>query len=258
MQPYNTSGFRPEPDNPKHWIFEDQLRDRMVQTTTGDVDLRPWTTPRHNQRWSSSCVAQATVKALEIKRVQEHGHEAHIDLSRLAVYYLCRELMNPPECTVDEGTHISFAFDVIRRFGVPPEEAWPWDLKKLHTPPSWKAMRKAYLHKIESFYKILSGGEDRIQAVIECLQAGNPVVFGTSTGSNWHHYRKGMVLGLPSTVTGRHATVLVGFEGGKFIGENSWGTSWGDDGFYLMDPKVIAASESRDFWVPQAGFEATR
>jgi len=51
---------------------------------------------------------------------------------------------------------------------------------------------------------------------------------------------------------------LVGFIDGLFVGENSWGSRWGDDGFYLMDPAAIAADGSRDFWVPQEGFETYR
>jgi C1A family cysteine protease len=247
-------GFRPEPENPKHWDFED-LRPRMGAMFHDDVDLRPWTSPRHNQRGTNSCVAQSTVKALEIKRIQEHGHEAHIDLSRLAVYYLARELMFPQETHKDEGTFIGHAFDVLRRFGVPPEADWPWDTDMVCTPPSWMAMFRAYRHKISAFYKIKSTGTDRIQAVIDALRAGNPVVFGTETGSNWSKYKKGETLYLPDRKRGRHATVLIGYIDGKFLGENSWGTGWGDDGFYLMDDSVIASSKSKDFWVPQTGYE---
>ena len=255
MVEYKLGGFRSEPENPKHWAFETMLRSKLLPTTTGDVDLRPFSSPRHNQRDTNSCAANAAIKALEIKRIQQHGQAAHVDLSRLAVYYLARELMTPPECTKDDGAYISFVFDVMRRFGVPPEADWPFDLSKLFTPPSWRAMRQAYLCKLTAFYKILSGGQERVQAVQECLRAGNPVVFGTTVGDNWTDYQAGQVLHLPTSVTGRHATVLVGLQGNTFIGENSWGTGWGDRGFYLMDPSVVAATESGEFWVPQAGWE---
>ena len=254
---HHGKGFRPEPDDPKHWDFA-ALRPRLILQTLGDVDLRPFTSPRHDQKHTSSCVAQATIKALEIKRIQEHGHEAHVDLSRLAVYYLARELMFPPETHNDDGTYVSLAFDVLRRFGVPSEEDWPWDLDKINTPPSWMAMRKAFRRRIKAFYKIKSEGEERVQDVISALRAGNPVVFGTETGRNWHVYRAGDALGLPTKKTGRHATVLVGYKDGMFIGENSWGSRWGDDGFYLMLPSVIASGKSRDFWVPLTGFEPLR
>ena len=255
MPEFNVRGFRPEPDSPKHWGFEDKLKSSLVQITTDDMDLREYSSPRHNQRNTSSCVANAVVKALEIKRILKHGHEAHVDLSRMAVYFLARELMFPPETHEDDGTYISHAFDVLRRFGVPPEADWPWDLAKVNTAPSWRAMRKAYLHKIQGFYKIRSTGQKRVDEVALCIQSGYPVVFGTTTGSNWGSYRKGDVLIRPDKVDGRHATVLLGVKDGKFIGENSWGTNWGDDGFYLMDPAVVAHDDSRDFWVAQAGWE---
>jgi C1A family cysteine protease len=128
-------------------------------------------------------------------------------------------------------------------------------MAKINVSPSWKAMRKAYAHKIDGFYKIRSIGQRRVDEVANCLQAGYPVVFGTTTGNNWNRYRAGQVLERPESKKGRHATCLVGIEDGKFIGENSWGTRWGDDGFYLMDPAVIGHDDSKDFWVARAGYE---
>jgi C1A family cysteine protease len=40
-----------------------------------------------------------------------------------------------------------------------------------------------------------------------------------------------------------------------FIGENSWGTGWGDDGYYLIAPEVIADPISQDFWVITGSWE---
>jgi C1A family cysteine protease len=173
----------------------------------------------------------------------------------MAVYYLAREIQWPPTTHKDGGTFISHACDVLRRFGICSEADWPWDFDKINVAPSWAAMRKAYVRKIESFFKIRGKGQQRVDEVIRCLRAGTPVIFGTTTGSNWSRYKKGDVLKSPSSVRGRHATVLVGWKDGLFIGENSWGSSWGDNGFYLMDPAVIADSDSQDFWVIQAGWE---
>tara|TARA_Y100000310_G_scaffold101268_2_gene99261 strand:- start:31 stop:819 length:789 start_codon:yes stop_codon:yes gene_type:complete len=257
MSEPNLQGFRDEPDNPDHWDFETKLRARLTAKSAGDVDLRPYTSPRHDQRSTSSCVGNSVVKALEIKRIMQHGRDAHVDLSRLAVYYLARELMLPSETHLDGGTYISHAFDALRRFGAPTEAQWPWDTDKVMTPPSFMAMRSAYLHKITAFYKIRSTGDKRVGAVIECLRAGNPVVFGTNVDSTWYGLNAKHLLKPVSNRdrTGRHATVLIGWADGRFIGENSWGTGWGDDGFYYMDPSVIAHSGSRDFWVAQAGWE---
>ena len=254
MNNFNVKGLRPDPPSESYWSFEDRLENKLIRSTDGDVDLRDYTSPRHDQRTTSSCVGQSVVKALEIKRIMKHDHDAHIDLSVLSVYYLSRELMNPQETQTDSGTYIALACDVLRRFGVCPDADWPFIDSKVTTSPSWKAMRKAYLHKIEAFYRINSVGKDRVTRVLSALQAQNPVVFGTTVGSNWFTYRGG-VLGAPEAVIGRHATVLIGYKDGKFIGENSWGSRWGENGFYYMDPSVIASSDSRDFWVIQEGFE---
>lgn len=255
------TGFIDEPENPKHWSFEDSLRSRLVPMTSGDVDLRPYSMKRHDQLWTQSCVAQATVKAFEIKRVMEKGEESHVDLSRLAVYYLARELMFPQKTDIDGGTYIGNAFDVMRRWGCPAEADWPWVPTRINRSPSWLAMRKAYTSKIDSFYKIGGSGQGRVDHVVEALQAGNPVVFGTFVDKTWDLYKKGQVLQpvSKSDADASHATVLVGFKDGVFIGENSWGTDWGDDGFYLMSPDVLAnGSVSRDFWVPQVGWETLK
>lgn len=251
------TGYIPEDDKPEHLSYEDLLKPNLVPLTDGDVDLRPFTSPRHNQGNTGTCVANSTIKALEIKRIQKYGMAAHVDLSRLAVYYLARELMFPPQTDKDKGTHISLAFDVLRRFGVCPETDWPFDTAQVCIPPSWKAMRSAYLHKIGSFFRIRSQGQGRVQEVIRCLRAGHPVVYGTAVGDNWQNYQKGQVLNDPGANPGGHATVLIGYKDGVFIGENSWGNSWGDDGFYLLSPEVIASTKSSDFWTALAAWEVT-
>lgn len=254
---FNIAGFRVEPDQIWHKGYEELLKVRMKPIWSGDVDLRQFSSPRHNQGGVNSCIANAVVKSLEIKRIQKYGLGKHVDLSRLAVYYLARELMSPQETNKDNGTYVSHAFDALRRFGVCAESDWPYNPKNVLTPPTWLAMRKAYNHKISSFYKIRSVGTMRVDAVIDCLRAGNPVVFGTKAGDNWKNYKKGEILQVGSSSDEGHATVLVGFVDGKFIGENSWGAGWGDNGFYLMDPDVIGSSHSTEFWVPQAGWEET-
>ena len=255
-QPFSAQGLIPEPVLDKHWDFED-LKPKLAAAHSGAVDLRPFTSPRHDQRHTNSCVAQSVVKALELKRIMKHGPDAHVDLSVLAVYYLAREMMLPPQTHHDGGVYVSHACEVLWRFGVCPEGAWPFDLAKVNTAPSWRAMRAAFLHKIESFYRIRSTGAERVADVLAALRANNPVVYGTAVGDTWQRYQEGEILRVvpDDDITGRHATVLVGWDGVCFIGENSWGLDWGEQGFYLLDPEVVASEQASDFWVLHAGFE---
>ena len=261
------SGFRPEPEESfsKHWGF-DSVRSAMASAGSGQAsDLRQFSSPRHNQRQTSTCVAQSVIKAAEIKRIMKHGQDAHVDLSRLALYFLARELMVPQETDRDAGTHVSLAADAIRRFGVcretsngPEDKAfWPFDESLIMKPPPWLAMREAYLNKIQSWYAIHGSGASRVEDAITALAAGNPVAYGTQVGSDWDGY-DGRIIGVPTTSRGGHATCLVGWDpaGGFFWGENSWGNDWGPyDGFNKISPDAVAASSSSDFIVICAGYE---
>jgi C1A family cysteine protease len=122
------------------------------------------------------------------------------------------------------------------------------------------ALREAYFHKISAYYRITNMGGDRVTSVIDALRAHHPVVYGTDVGDNWLDYRAGQVLQRSDTPVGGHATHLVGWDErlGVFIGENSWGTRWGDNGWYLIAPEAIADPSSRDFWVITGHWEVVR
>jgi len=246
------TGFLPEPPNPKHKSFEGLLRPRLMRPPLrerGFVDMRNLSLNRRDQGQTQSCVGQSVTKALEIREASKKGIKNVTPLSVLEVYYLAREIMFPKQTGWDSGTFISHACDAARRFGVCPEVDWPFDPSKINVPPSWAAMRHAYQHRAAAFYKIESTGDARVQMVREALANFYPVVIGTDVGDNWDEYEKGAILQVCPNPTGKHATTLIGDMDGNFIGENSWGENWGDKGFYLMDPAVIASNQTYECWV---------
>jgi C1A family cysteine protease len=262
---YKLGGHLPDPDDDgslrRYWNFGAQLQPHLAEGSA-NADLRPFSSPRHDQGQTGSCVAQATVKALENLERQhlcrergiapsQLGPDDHKNLSVLALYYLCREQMQPSQVQNDSGTYPALACDCLHRFGVCTEEEWPFDTRKLFQSPSIMAMRDAYLHKVSAYYRITETGADRVQSVLSALRANYPVVYGTDIGDNWMAYQAGQVLQLPNNSLGGHSTHLLGWDSQQsvFIGENSWGTGWGDDGFYLLAPEVVENSASRDFWV---------
>jgi C1A family cysteine protease len=268
---FKLGGHMPDPDDDNslrsYWSFEAQLSPHLTPRS-GDADLRPYSSPRHDQGQTGSCVAQSVVKALEnLERQQlcrqrgidpsQLGPDDHKNLSVLALYYLCREKMQPSRVREDAGTFVHLACDCLRLFGVCAEEEWPYDPAKVFEGPSIMALRDAFLHKISAYYRMTNTGQERVNSVIDALRANHPVVYGTDVGDNWMNYSKGQVLQRPDTSAGGHATHLVGWDEqrGVFIGENSWGTRWGDNGWYLMAPEVIADPGSRDFWVITGNWE---
>lgn len=255
------NGWKPDPANKKYWRFDrDNLelaRNKLEYHNHDDVDLRPYSSARHDQRSTGSCVGQSLIKALEIKRIINQGHANHVDLSVLSLYYNARARMTPPMTNQDNGTHISLACDVLRSIGVCRDEMHPFSVSKVFDEPSVMAARECRLNQIKSHYKIKSVGQARLDDIIFNLRAGNPVVFGTTVGKDWMSYRGGKnPLRVETRPKGGHAMVIVGHVDGLFIVENSWGKSWGDDGFGYVHPDVFTHASTRDMWVIVDGSEA--
>lgn len=261
MSEFKLGGHLEDPDDPRYWSFG-LLKADGLDGVSGSVDLRPYSSTVHNQRSTASCVANAVAKALEIRERHHHASEGrvmhHTDISRLHLYYLSREMHRAQDR--DAGTYISICCDVLKRFGLLPESRWPFDPKKIFVSPGWKEMRHSYSMKVgaSGYYRIKSGGDNRVDDCIKALRSHHPVVFGTTVDQQWYRYQEGDVLREVKKSEGRHATALVGWDDsrGLFIGENSWGRSWGDEGCYLMDPEVIADRDSKDFWVIRGHWES--
>jgi len=257
---FKLGGWQPDPANKKYYKFDRSklsLSKSNNQYQSGDdVDLRPYTSPRHDQGATGSCVGQSTIKALEIKRIMKHGHEKHTDLSVLNLYYNARDRMTPSQVKKDEGTYISLACDVLRDIGVCRDELHPFKVRDVTKKPTLLAARESRLNRITSHFKIKSQGKELLEDMIFNLKAGNPIIFGTQVGDQWFGYRGGKTIGVENKPKGGHAMVVVGYVDGIFIVENSWGTQWGDDGFAYVKPEVFTHPSTRDLWVIVDGSEA--
>lgn len=209
-------------------------------------DLRYLCSGVENQRQLGSCVGNAVVGALELL-LQLEG-KPYMELSRLFVYYNARLGHSAQE--KDEGTYISLAMESLSRVGVPSEEAWPYDTTKVFIRPSWKAYQQAYGHKINSYYRITATGENRIAEIESAIRAKHPVVFGVPVYPQIRSCTGHIELPQGESLGG-HAMLLVAFnsETKQFIVRNSWGTSWGDQGYASIDYAYFDAVSGADFWV---------
>lgn len=226
------------------------LAPKLIAAGTGDVDLSAYSTPS-NQFELSSCVGNATADSVEILNAIA-GYQA-VQLSRLFVYAMARIRSGDPKLENDDGTHIRTAFDTLSRFGVCDEYLWPYNTALVGTSPSLKAQRQAVGHRIHSYYRIDSDGDQRIADIVTALHAKHPVVFGTLVASEFQNVRDRTPLNRPganAVILGGHAMIIVGYIGGNFLIKNSWGTGWGSHGFCVMSPEYITWDNTWDLWVP--------
>jgi hypothetical protein len=240
----------------KDFKFRAELAPKLgAAGAAGDIDLSPFTTPS-NQFQLSSCVGNATADSVEI--LNAIAGYSPVQLSRLFVYAMARIRAGDKKLEKDEGTYIRTAFDTLARFGVCDEYLWAYDVSKVNVQPSIKAQRQAVGHRIHSYYRIDSTGDDRCQDIVDALHAKHPVVFGTLLTAKFQRCRDRTPIDVPDateSILGGHAMIIVGHIGGHFLVKNSWGTNWGSNGFCLMTPEYIGWKNTWDLWVPTLGID---
>ena len=236
-----------------HWV-KDKVdnRDHPYQLTgttqPSVVDLRPFCSSIEDQGNLGSCTGQAIAGAIELlnKRASRT-----LDVSRLFIYYYERLL----EGTVnyDSGAYIRDGIKVCYTYGAPVESLWPYNINKFRTLPPSTAIQDAAKRKVTSYQRVAD-----FNGVIDALASGYPVVIGFTVYSSFesNSVAKTGVMPYPNISTervlGGHAVLIVGYNKNRnvFIVRNSWGTGWGDGGYFYMPFQVIQnTSMSSDFWI---------
>jgi hypothetical protein len=240
-------GWRPElPDN----------RDMMYSAPMGvlralppRVDLRDSCPPVLNQGTLGSCTANAIASAHQFGQIKQMASRP-FEPSRLFIYYNEREMEG--NVTVDSGAFIRDGFKSLARQGVCPEKMWKYKISEFTKKPSVACYEDALEHQALQYMRL----SHRLSQLKGCVADGYPFVFGFSVYESFESQevaRTGVVP-LPNEgeeVLGGHAVLAVGDddESQRFIVQNSWGTTWGDKGYFYMPYSYLTDSNlSDDMW----------
>ena len=248
-----TTNTAPKPIIPKlTWRADKPDRRDYVYSATAStsklVDLRPYCSPVEDQGNLGSCTGHAVSSAMEVILKRQNRLT---EISRLFIYYQARLI----EGTVqyDNGAYIRDCIKATNKIGASAERLWQYDIRKYRTNPTPLAYSDASKRKVVSYERCAD-----FTAVKTALSNNNPVVVGFLVYSSFmtKTVAKTGVMPYPNTrserVLGGHAVCLVGYDDTKqrFIAKNSWGTGWGDRGYFYMPYDVIKnTSMSADFWV---------
>ena len=236
-----------------HWVRDkidtrDYLYRLSSTPTQASVDLRMYCSAIEDQGNLGSCTGNAVAGAIELL-TKRAGRT--LDVSRLFIYYYERLL----EGTVnyDSGAYIRDGIKATNRYGAPLESLWPYNISKFKTAPSSVAINDAAKRKVRLYERATN-----FNACIDALNNGYPVIVGFDVYSSFVTNtvsRTGM-MPYPNTsresLLGGHAVLLVGYNNAtqRFIVRNSWGTKWGDKGYFYMPYQVIQNTRmSGDFWI---------
>lgn len=224
-------------------------------TIKSEVDPRAEMQDPYDQLELGSCTANAYAGAVEYDALLNGVHFG--TPSRLAIYY--GERLREGSVNYDAGAEGHDAFKDGRKYGVGPETLWAYDIEKFRNEPSRGYLDSRTSHKVLD-YRHPAQAEGAFKRILSNDQT---IAFGFTVYESFESEEAADtgVIPLPSRneqVIGGHEVLLIGYKvykGTQYaLCRNSWGTDWGQSGYFLMqwkyilDPKL--ASDFRTIYRP--------
>lgn len=236
-----------------HWKKDqpdprDYLYKNIPVRAPSRVDLRSWCTPIEDQGSLGSCTGQAIAGGIEY--LNKRGGKP-TDVSRLFIYYYERALMGT--IGYDSGAYLRDGIKVVAKNGAPLEQLWPYNILRYTVQPSGTAISDGLRRTVTLYERITN-----FTGCINALANGFPINIGFLVYSSFMTNAVATTGMMPypnvrrERLLGGHAVLLVGYDNttSRFIARNSWGSTWGDRGYFYMPYQVIQnTSMSSDFWI---------
>ncbi|HUO47889.1 MAG TPA: C1 family peptidase [Acidimicrobiales bacterium] len=252
-------GWRPQLPDARDRIYGARLH----AAAPPEVDLRGSMPAVYDQGQLGSCTGNAIAAAMEYER--DRQKLADFVPSRLFIYYNERAL----EGTVssDSGAAIRDGVKVVNTEGVCPESIWPYDIAMFTVKPHKRCYVAALKDKAVQYEAIQTLGDLK-----DAIASGLAVVFGFTVYESFESQAVAQTGVMPMPKPGErsvggHAVLAVGYSDpkGQVIVRNSWGSTWGDGGYFYMPYQYMTgaasssdaspingASLASDFWALEA------
>ena len=217
------------------------------------VDLRKDMPEVYDQGELGSCTANAIAAAFEYDTIQ---NQKDFHPSRLFIYWNERYVEGNTD--QDSGASIRDGMKCVHKLGVCSEKEWPYDISQYTYKPPRKCFEDATQHKSLQYRRACSD----LMHLRTYLNEQYPIVFGFSVYESFESesVAETGLMPLPKSnekVLGGHAVLMVGFDDSKeaFIVRNSWGSEWGDGGYFYMPYEFVNDQNCSDFWIMESVYD---
>jgi len=248
---FTTRKYGWRPDLPDHRDYVMTFAEEDIDNDIDCVDLRDRCPPVYDQKSLGSCTSQSIGAAYQYDEMKQ-GNTDEFMPSRLFIYYNERKIEGT--ITIDNGASIRDGIKTINTDGVCHESMWPYDINKFADDPTPECYADAKTHKSLKYHRV----KQRKAQLKVALQSGYPIVFGITVFESMEssEVEKTGVVPMPGPdekSLGGHCILLVGYDDDKkqWIFRNSWGESWGDNGYGYLPYKYLSSKShmASDFWV---------
>ena len=184
-----------------------------------------------NQGSLGTCVSNAFANAISFQvKTLRPSRLMHYDIARIMSNVVLSE---------DSGLYIRDACKALYYYGVCQETTWPYDESKLAVYPSLAALKACTAFRSFTYTFV----NQDTASLKQCLNTNQtPIIFGITVYPSFmtNQVAKTGMVPLPNvskeTPQGGHCVLMVGYDDARslFICANSWGTSWGDAGYFYL------------------------
>lgn len=260
-------GWQPDvPDNRDYTLNKTNVEQVLKKVRSGIINLktkipkkidnRSYCSPVENQQSLGSCTANAVIGMMEY--MMRRSKIDHVNLSRLFLYKVTRSLLG---WTGDTGAYIRSTMKASAVFGIPPEKYFPYQINKFEDEPS------AFLYSFAANFKSLNyarlddynlGGKETLGNIKRILAAGYVTAFGFPVYNSMTNEADIPYPDDQDNLEGGHAVLAVGYDDGhrnqegktvpSLIIRNSWGASWGSEGYGYLPYGYVLDGLAQDFW----------
>jgi len=228
-------------------VAPEKVKDYSVSlnsTTPATFDLRNKISIMYDQGPLGSCTANALCYAYIYD-------DPTYKPSRLFLYYNERYLDR--DVNQDAGSTLSQGINALEKYGVCSETTWPYNVSKFAVKPQDIAYTESVKHEVIEANRVLQ----TMSSLKGCLTSGFPFVVGIEIYASFESNMVSSTGYVPmpdvnhEELLGGHAVICVGFNDSKgvWIMKNSWGSSWGDRGYFYLPYAYLTNTQlSGDVW----------
>ena len=236
--------------------------------------------PVDTQGSQGSCVAWAVGYYLKSYQENKENNRTALAEKSLAAN-ICSPafIYNMIHTQNDHGSYFSDAFQVLNDFGCASLADMPYDDSDYQTWPDESDYENAIPQRTQcsfgEYYYLSMDSDSALNQVKQLVLNGKLVIFGIYVYNNYRYISSYdntyTIADKTGTSLGGHAQTIVGFDDTKVTNDgtgafrvvNSWGTDWGDSGFYWISYEAIkygsGLSQGYALWVDdRAGYASDK